>query len=77
MKTHFSESERFYCSILDSSHSGRMIFISFMLGWLLYKRELQGCMLGKLTVQVEKIHTGEELQSGHRERMDFISFIGG
>ena len=69
--------EKVYTRVeIDRSHRGRVVFISFMGGMTLDKREPQSCILFKLTFQVEKVYTGVNLDSSHRGRMVFISFMG-
>ena len=59
--------------LLDRSDPRMVVFISFIRG----KREPQSCRLFKLTLQIDKVYTGVELDSSHRGRMVFISFMAG
>ena len=56
-KLTFQKVKVFSVVVFDISFGGMMGFISFMVGWHLYKRKPQSFILCKLTFQVEKVIT--------------------
>ena len=56
-KLTFQKVKVFSVVVFDTSFGEKMGFISFMVGWQLYKRKPPSFILCKLTFQVEKVNT--------------------